>query len=86
MTVPHDIIGHFGGRVVIRPASSGTGIIAGGAVRAIMEVAGVQNVLCKSLGSGNPFNVVRATIEGLKLLRVPEDVIKLRETKVEETP
>lgn len=86
-TVPHDIIGHFGAEsVVIRPASSGTGIIAGGAVRAIMEVAGVQNVLCKSLGSGNPFNVVRATVEGLKLLRIPEDVIKLRETKVEETP
>ena len=86
-TVPHDIIGHFGAEsIVIRPASSGTGIIAGGAVRAMMEVAGVKNVLCKSLGSGNPFNVVRATIEGLKLLRIPEDVIKLRETRVEETP
>ena len=82
-TVPHEIIGHFGAEaVVIRPASSGTGIIAGGAVRAMMEVAGIQNVLCKSLGSGNPFNVVRATLEGLKLLRVPGEVVKLREAEI----
>ncbi len=86
-TIPHEIIGQFGAEsVVIRPASSGTGIIAGGAVRAMMEVAGVQNVLCKSLGSGNPFNVVRATIEGLKLLRIPEDVLKARESKHEGAP
>src|SRR4030066_608853 len=83
-TVPHEIIGHFGAEaVVIRPASSGTGIIAGGAVRAMMEVAGVQNVLWKSLGRGNPFNVVRATIEGLKLLRVPQDVQRERANREE---
>jgi small subunit ribosomal protein S5 len=84
-TVPHAVTGHFGaGTVIIRPASSGTGIIAGGAVRAMMEVAGVQNVLCKSLGSGNPFNVTRATVEGLRLLRSPEDVLMEREGKAEE--
>jgi small subunit ribosomal protein S5 len=84
-TVPHAVTGHFGaGTVIIRPASSGTGIIAGGAVRAMMEVAGVQNVLCKSLGSGNPFNVTRATVEGLRLLRSPEDVLREREGKAEE--
>ena len=84
-TVPHAVTGHFGAEtVIIRPASSGTGIIAGGAVRAMMEVAGVQNVLCKSLGSGNPFNVTRATVEGLRLHRLPEDVLREREGKAEE--
>lgn len=84
-TIPHGVVGHFGAEtIIIKPASSGTGVIAGGPVRAMMEVAGVQNVLCKSLGSGNPFNVVRATVEGLMLLRVPEDVLKAREYKAEE--
>ncbi|MBI5193137.1 MAG: 30S ribosomal protein S5 [Nitrospirae bacterium] len=84
-TIPHEVVGHFGAEtIIIKPASSGTGVIAGGPVRAMMEVAGVQNVLCKSLGSGNPFNVVRATVEGLMLLRVPEDVLKAREYKAEE--
>ncbi len=84
-TIHHEVVGHFGAEtIIIKPASSGTGVIAGGPVRAMMEVAGVQNVLCKSLGSGNPFNVVRATVEGLMLLRVPEDVLKAREYKAEE--
>ncbi len=84
-TIPHEVVGHFGAEtIIIKPASSGTGVIAGGPVRAMMEVAGVQNVLCKSLGSGNPFNVVRATVEGLMLLRVPEVVLKDREYKAEE--
>lgn len=83
-TVPHDVVGRFGAEmIIIKPASSGTGVIAGGPVRAMMEVAGVQNVLCKSLGSGNPFNVVRATVEGLLSLRTPEEVIKEREEKAE---
>ncbi len=83
-TIPHEVVGHFGAEtIVIKPASSGTGVIAGGPVRAIMEVAGVQNVLCKSLGSGNPFNVVRATVEGLRLLRIPVEVLKERENKSE---
>lgn len=86
LTIPHEVVGHFGAEtIIIKPASSGTGVIAGGPVRAIMEVAGVQNVLCKSLGSGNPFNVVRATLEGLLLLRIPEDVIREREDKGEGT-
>ncbi|OGW58459.1 MAG: 30S ribosomal protein S5 [Nitrospirae bacterium RIFCSPLOW2_12_42_9] len=83
-TIPHEVLGHFGAETIImKPASSGTGVIAGGPVRAMMEVSGVHNVLCKSIGSGNPFNVVRATVEGLLMLRKPEDVIKVREGKVE---
>lgn len=83
-TVPHEVVGRFGAEmIIIKPASSGTGVIAGGPVRAMMEVAGVQNVLCKSLGSGNPFNVVRATVEGLLSLRTPESVIREREEKAE---
>lgn len=83
-TIPHEVLGHFGAETIImKPASSGTGVIAGGPVRAMMEVSGVQNVLCKSIGSGNPFNVVRATVEGLLMLRKPEDVVKIREGKIE---
>ncbi len=83
-TVPHEVMGRFGAEmIVIKPASSGTGVIAGGPVRALMEVAGVHDVLCKSLGSGNPFNVVRATVEGLLSLRIPENVVKEREKKTE---
>lgn len=85
-TIPHEVVGHFGAETIImKPASSGTGVIAGGPVRAVMEVSGVQNVLCKSLGSGNPFNVVRAALEGLLSLRNPENVLKEREEKAEET-
>lgn len=85
-TIPHRVIGRFGsGTVVINPAVKGTGIIAGGAVRAILEVAGVQNVVSKSLRSHNPFNSVKATLNGLKSLKDPDTVIKIR-GKGEEEP
>jgi small subunit ribosomal protein S5 len=83
-TIPHRVIGRFGsGTVVINPAVKGTGIIAGGAVRAILEVGGVQNVVAKSLRSHNPFNSVKATLNGLASLKDPDSVMKLR-GKVEE--
>ena len=73
-TLPHDIIGHFGAaRVLLRPASPGTGVIAGGPVRAVLEAAGVHDVLTKTLGTSNPINVVRATITALLELRNPEE-------------
>ena len=84
-TIPHEVRGHFGAEhVMLKPASAGTGIVAGGAVRAVIELSGIHNIVAKTLGRGNPFNVVQATLDGLNQLRDPEEVLRIRKSMAQQ--
>ena len=84
-TIPHEVLGHYGaGRIIIKPAVEGTGVIAGGAVRPLFELAGIKNVLSKSLGTDNGLNIIKAAVEGLKELSSPEEVAERRGLTVAE--